>query len=86
MALAHPADNGVRSMTFTISEFELLIEALERSASRLESYGRFHPQRAGPHDRKAAAMRKLRARLMREQIEIPEWQISAAKVAKSKIR
>ena len=63
-------------MNFTISEFELLIEALEQRASRHESYSRYRPQSAAPHDRKATAMRKLRDRLMRLKIESVKLQIS----------
>jgi hypothetical protein len=52
-------------MNFTITELELLLEALERAASRHESMARFNPRSARPHDDKAAAMRKLRNRLLR---------------------
>jgi hypothetical protein len=48
----------------TEDERALIIDALARAAARLESYGRARPHLAGPHDRKAAAMRALRARLM----------------------
>jgi len=48
---------------FTLSEIELLIEALTRAASRHESMARFNPPTAGPHDRKAEAMRKLKRKL-----------------------
>lgn len=51
-------------MTFTLTEIELLAEALAARAARLESYGRFRPQGAGPNDRKAAAMRQLRQKLL----------------------
>ena len=51
-------------MNLTVLERELIIEALTTRASRLESYGRFHPRTAGPHDRKAAAMRALAHKLI----------------------
>ena len=50
--------------SFTVSEIELVVEALEHRASRHESYSRHNPRAAGPHDRKAAEMRDLRARLI----------------------
>jgi len=50
---------------FTISEVELLIEALEARASRHESMARANPFNAARHDRTAEAMRRLRARLIK---------------------
>jgi hypothetical protein len=44
-------------------ELDLLIEALARAASRHESFSRYNPRAAAPHDKKAAAMRKLQYRL-----------------------
>ena len=55
--------------TFTVGELELLIEALERAASRHESEARYNPGNARAHDVKAEAMRKLRDRLKRNKIE-----------------
>jgi hypothetical protein len=55
------------TFTFTIAELNLLIEALSRAASRHESEARFNPKNARPHDDKAAAMRKLRHRLLRKE-------------------
>jgi len=52
-------------MQFTIYQLELLLEALERAASRHESMSRFNPRAAKPHDDKAAAMRKLRTQLLK---------------------
>ena len=52
-----------------ISDLDLLIEALERAASRLESYARFNPRNARTHDDKAAAMRKLRNQFVREKVD-----------------
>jgi hypothetical protein len=51
---------------FAIEELDLLIEALSMSASRHESQARFRKPGAvaTAHDEKAAAMRKLRVRLM----------------------
>jgi hypothetical protein len=46
-------------MNLTKTELELICEALRMAASRHESYGRFNPRSAKPHDDKAAAMRKL---------------------------
>jgi hypothetical protein len=54
---------------FTIGELDLLIEALAARAARHESESRFNPRAAKPHDDKAAAMRKLRARLVKERGE-----------------
>ena len=53
----------------TTNELLLLIEALATAASRHESQSRFNPKAAGPHDRKAEAMRKLRAKLMKTKVE-----------------
>jgi hypothetical protein len=50
---------------FTVTELELLIEALEKTASRHESEARYNPRNARPHDDKAVAMRELRNRLLR---------------------
>jgi hypothetical protein len=55
-------------MTFTSKELELLIEALQRSAGRHESEARFNPRNARPHEDKAAGMRKLRERLIRDRL------------------
>jgi len=55
-------------LELTADEIELLLEALNRAASRHESYSRFNPRAAGPHDKKAAAMRKLRQRLNRTRL------------------
>lgn len=51
-------------MDLTADDMTLLIEALERSASRHEAEARFNPRSAKPHDDKALAMRKLRNRLL----------------------
>lgn len=51
-------------MTFTETELTLLAEALAARASRLESYGRSNPRNAGPLDRRAAAMRALRQKVL----------------------
>ena len=50
-------------LSFNIAELDLIIEALEARAGRHESMARFSPRGAGPHDRKAEAMRKLAAKL-----------------------
>jgi len=50
-------------INLSISEISLLVQALEMAASRHEAYARFRPEAAGPHDRKAQAMRALRDRL-----------------------
>lgn len=49
----------------TTNEVLLLVEALAMAASRHESYSRFNPRAAAPHDKKAAAMRALKTKLMR---------------------
>jgi hypothetical protein len=54
---------NTKDMFFTVSEVELLIEALTRAALRHESMARDNPRAAGPHDRKAAAMLKLKSKL-----------------------
>jgi hypothetical protein len=56
-------------MDFTAHEMTLLIEALEYRASRHESEARFNPRSARPHDDKAAAMRKLRNKILKLQAE-----------------
>ena len=60
-------------MHFTVSELELLIEALERAASRHESMARYYigriPRSGTPHDKVAADMRKLRNKLQRQKME-----------------
>jgi hypothetical protein len=53
------------SMELSAAERALLIEALERAASRHESMARFNPRNTRPHDSIAAAMRKLRNRLLK---------------------
>jgi hypothetical protein len=55
---------------FTIGELELVVEALEHRANRHEAMSRYSPRGAGPHDRKADAMRKLRRRLI---CDGPTW-------------
>ena len=59
-------------MDVTLDELELLIEALERAAARLESMGRaalnLHSGRQ--HDDKAAAMRKLHRKLKEQHREL----------------
>ena len=49
----------MKTINLTLKEVELLIEALLARAARHESMSRAKPQSAGPHDRAAAAMRKL---------------------------
>lgn len=56
-------------MNFTIFELDLIIEALEARAGRHESMARFNPRGAGPHDRKADAMRRLANKLKRTKTE-----------------
>jgi len=51
------------TIDLTETDLDLIIEALEARASRHESMSRANPRAAGPHDRAAAAMHKLRARL-----------------------
>ena len=53
----------------TTYEQLLIVEALKMAASRHESQSRFNPQAAAPHDKKAAAMRKLREKLMKTKVE-----------------
>ena len=53
---------------FTTYELELLVEALATRAARLESEARYRPQTAGPIERRAAAMRKLRAKLITRKV------------------
>ena len=52
-----------RPFEFTNEERCLLVEALNRAATRQESESRFNPRSAGPHDLKASRMRKLAARI-----------------------
>src|SRR5215472_13560247 len=52
-----------RPFEFTNDERCLLVEALNRAATRQESESRFNPRNASPHDLKAARMRKLAARI-----------------------
>lgn len=56
-------------MNLTTNELLLLIEALMMAASRHESYSRFNPRAAAPHDRKAEAMHKLKQKLMKIKAE-----------------
>jgi hypothetical protein len=46
------------------TEIVLIAEALARAASRLESYARWNPRGARPHDDKARRMRALRTELL----------------------
>jgi len=55
----------MKNYVLTFDEIELIGEALAMRASRHESMSRAKPQSAGPHDRTADAMRKLRAKLLR---------------------
>ena len=61
-------------MTLNRRPLELMIEALAKAASRHESQARWHGGGtvAREHDEKAAAMRKLRARLMVLKVAFPE--------------
>jgi len=51
------------TVTLTVSERALIDEALKARAGRHASIARAKPHNAGPHDRAAAAMLKLRDRL-----------------------
>jgi hypothetical protein len=51
-------------MDFTKDELKLLIEALERTATRQESEAQYDPKNARPHEVKAYAMRRLVVRLL----------------------
>jgi len=52
------------TINLTVNERELIVEALESRASRHESMARAKPLNAGPHDRTAQAMRKLREKII----------------------
>jgi chromosome segregation ATPase len=52
------------NINLTVGERELIVEALAARASRHASMARAKPQSAGPHDRKAEAMRRLREKLI----------------------
>jgi hypothetical protein len=52
------------NVSLTVSEADLLLEALRARASRHESMARANPRGAAPHDQKAAAMHKLRDKLL----------------------
>ena len=53
------------TIQLSIGEVELIAEALRYRAARHESYARRYPHIAGPHERKAQAMRVLRDRILR---------------------
>jgi hypothetical protein len=53
------------TISLTAQERALIIEALEMRASRHESMSRFNTRVSKPHDEKAAAMRRLRERLLK---------------------
>jgi hypothetical protein len=53
-------------LDLTLSEVRLIDEALLRASARLESLGRANLATAGPHERKATAMRSLRQRLLQQ--------------------
>jgi len=53
------------TITLSVFERELIDEALKSRAGRLESMARAKPHVAAPHERKAAAMRRLGERLQR---------------------
>jgi hypothetical protein len=55
----------MKPITVTSGQIDLLIEALQTRAARLEAYGRAKPRSAGVNDRKAAAMRNLSIALKR---------------------
>ena len=50
----------------SVGDIALLVEAVNKAASRHESEARFSPHRAMPHDRKAEAMRALCAKLLKK--------------------
>jgi len=54
---------------FSVDQIELMLEALERAASRHESMARFRPGVARRHDQKAEAMRKLHTQLLKIKAE-----------------
>jgi hypothetical protein len=47
----------------SVGEVSLILEALTHRANRHETYARSYPERAGPHERTAAAMRELCKRI-----------------------
>ena len=51
------------TINLSIGELELVLEALAYRAGRHESMARVYPHIAGPHDRKAEAMRALATKL-----------------------
>jgi len=51
------------TIQLSVGELAILKEALRMAASRHISYGKWRPQGAGPHDRKADAMLTLLERL-----------------------
>ena len=53
------------TIQLSVGEVDLIVDALRYRASRYESYARRKPETAGPHDRKAQAMRVLRDRILR---------------------
>ena len=55
----------MKPYTLSIGEVQLLLEALAYRASRLESMARFTLRTAASYERRAAAMRDLRAKLSR---------------------
>ena len=50
---------------FTQAEIGMLIDALTKGVSRHESEARFYPQRRKTHIEKAAAMNKLKTKLLK---------------------
>ena len=53
-----------KQFEFTQAEIGMLIDALTKGVSRHESEARFYPQRKKTHKEKAAAMNKLKDRLL----------------------
>ena len=65
MIMEAAAELERRPLVLTVAERELIIEALYYRAARHEAYAKSNPRNAGPHDRKAEAMRRLHDRLVK---------------------
>ena len=59
----------IGDVNLSVGDVSLILEALTHRANRHETYARSYPERAGPHQRRAAAMRELCNRL--KQVRAP---------------
>lgn len=73
------------TMTFSVGEIRLLIDALTRAASRQDAEARYRPRSAGPHDRTAREMRRLLERILETRRGAAQWDKAIAELKRAKL-